>query len=206
VIQTLINRDESISTLSTNMWKDIIYPWDLIHVNATMIQQFPSKTAGTIEKGVTIKGPVHIGKDTTIYAGTYIAGPVVIGEGCEIGPNACIFPSTTIGDNSVIHPFCTIRDSVLMNDVRLGSNCFFAHSIIGKGTIINNSCSSVPGKTTVYVDDECTKLPILGAMIGDDCTLGSNIVIKPGCIIGRNCVIHPLTSITESIPSQTRVM
>ena len=206
VIQSIVNRDETISTMSTTMWKDIIYPWDLITVNATMMQTLPAATAGTIEKGVTIKGPVHIGKDTKIYAGTYITGPVVIGEGCEIGPNACIFPSTSIGNNTVIYPFCTIRDSVIMNNVHLGANSFLSHSIIGKGSVIKNSCSTIPEKTTIEVEGEFNTLPIIGAMIGDDCTIESNVVIQAGSIIGRNCMIHPLTTIRESIPSYTKVM
>ena len=48
---------------------DIVYPWDLISVNETMIHHIPSSTSGVVEKGVTIKGAVSIGKDTTIYSG-----------------------------------------------------------------------------------------------------------------------------------------
>lgn len=206
VIQHLLNRNETIKTLQAKTWMDIVYPWDLIQVNAAMLQHLKPHQTGTIEKGVTIKGPVSIGKDTTIYAGSYITGPVIIGEGCEIGPHACIFPSTAIGNNTVIHPFTTIRDSVIMNDVRIGANGFLSHSIIGRSTIINNSFSSIPGKTTVEIEGECKKLSIMGSMIGEDSTIGSNVVIEPGMKIGRKCKIHPLTRVSQNVPSETRVM
>jgi len=130
VVQSILDDGKNIHTILTDSWMDIVYPWDLIHVNETMIHDASSSVSGTIEKGVMIKGNVSVGKDTTIYSGCYIVGPVVIGEGCEIGPNACIFPSTTIGNNSVVHPFSEIRNSVIMNDTHIGSNSFVKNSIV----------------------------------------------------------------------------
>jgi len=206
VIQSLLNRNEIITTHQAKTWKDIVYPWDLIHVNETMLQHLSGSISGTVEKGVTLKGPVSIGKDTKVYAGCYIIGPVVIGEGCEIGPHACIFPSTAIGDNAVIHPFSEIRDSVLMDGVHLGSNSLLSHSIIGRDTSIHNSFSSIAGKTTVKIEDEYQKLSRMGAMIGEDCTIGSNVVVGPGIKIGRKCTVQSLTKIEKNIPSETTVM
>ena len=120
VVQSILDDENSINTILTDSWMDIVYPWDLIHVNEAMIHSAPLSVSGTVEKGVTIKGDVSVGKDTTIYAGCYIVGPVVIGESCEIGPNACIFPSTTIGNSSVVHPFSQIRNSVIMDDTHIG--------------------------------------------------------------------------------------
>ena len=121
---------------------DIVYPWDLIRINEAIIKKSSFSVGGIVEKGVTIKGDVSIGKETTIYSGCYIVGPVVIGEGCEIGPNVCIFPSTTIGNNSVIHPFSEIRNSVIMDNAHVGSNSFVKNSIIARGTTILNNFSS----------------------------------------------------------------
>ena len=132
------------------------------------------------------------GKDTTIYAGCYIVGPVVIGEGCEIGPNACVFPSTSIGSNSVIYPFSEIRNSVLMDGVHVGSNSFLSHSIVGKGTILGHGFSSVEGDASIHIEEECTNVQRIGTMIGEDCTIGGHVVVEPGIIIGRGCQIDSL--------------
>jgi len=205
-IQTLIDQGTKITTIKADTWMDIVYPWDLIHVNEIMIQQTKTQTSGTIEKGVTIKGSVHIGKDTKIYSGCYIVGPTIIGEGCEIGPNTCIFPSTTIGDNTVIQPFTEIKNSIIMKDNHIGSNSYLSHSIIGRGTILRNNFSSVSGKTKIQIENELKKLDHIGSMIGEDCTIGSNTVIEPGIIIGRKCKINPLNRIQNNIQSDTRVM
>lgn len=190
-----------------NLWMDIVYPWDLISVNAVMTQGVVASTSGIIEKGVILKGPVSIGKETTIYSGSYIVGPAIIGDGCEIGPNACIFPSTTIGNNAVVHPFTEIRSSVIMDDVHIASNSHISHSVIGKGCTIGNNFSTIVDKTVIEIDNEFNKLDApIGAIIGEDCIIESHVVVQPGKIIGRKCQIGSLVRINKNIPSENHVM
>jgi len=204
-IQYILKEENTINTILASSWADIIYPWDIIKLNENMIHS-SSSISGTVEKGVTIKGNVTIGKNTTVYAGCYIVGPVIIGEGCEIGPNSCIFPSSTIGNNSVVHPFSQIRNSVIMNDVHIGSNSVIKNSIIGRGSIIRNNFSSVNGKAVIEVEGEFKKLENIGSMIGEDCDIGNNVIIDPGKIIGTKCKIAPLKRIIENIASKTKVI
>lgn len=206
VIQSILEQEKKINTITADFWMDIVYPWDLIFVNESMISKQQFSISGRIEKNITLKGNVSIGKDTKIYSGCYIIGPVIIGEGCEIGPNTCIFPSTTIGNNSVIHPFSEIRNSVIMNDTHIGSNSFVKNSIIARGTIINNNFSTIPGEATIEIDKEYKTIQNLGAMIGEDCTIKSHVVVEPGIIIGRKCEIEALKKINKNIKSNSKVM
>ena len=206
VVQSIVDKGEQINTIIAESWMDIVYPWDLICVNENMIQNTPKKIGGLIEKGVVTKGDVCIGKDTTVYSGCYIVGPVVIGEGCEIGPNACIFPSTSIGDNCVVHPFTEIRNSVIMNDTHIGSSSFVNNSIIARGTIMGDNFSSISGKSTIEIENEFKKIENIGVMIGEDCTIGSHVVVEPGVIIGRKADIESSKRIIKNIPSNSKVM
>jgi len=206
VIQSLVDHDKEIITVTSDLWMDIVYPWDLLNVNEAMLHNISASVSGVIEKGVTMKGAVSVGKNTSIYSGCYIVGPVVIGDGCEIGPNTCIFPSTTIGNNSVVHPFCEIRNSVLMDDLRIGSNSYISHSIIGRGSIAGHNFTIIPGKTTIEIEDEFTKLDNIGVMIGEDSTIGSNVIVEPGVIIGRKTEISPLKRIIKNVSSDSKVM
>ena len=207
VIQSLVDKGKNINTVLAKSWMDIVYPWDLISVNEVMIQGTAASTSGVIEKGVTLKGPVSVGKDTKIYSGCYIVGPVVIGDSCEIGPHACIFPSTSIGNNTVVHPFSEIRSSVIMNDVHISSNSHISRSVIGKGCIIGDNFSTITAKVTIEIDDELKKIDTpIGAMIGEDCIIESHVVVDPGKIIGRKCKISPMKHIIKNIPSESKVM
>jgi glucose-1-phosphate thymidylyltransferase len=207
VIQSLVDKGKHINTVLAKSWMDIVYPWDLISVNEVMIQGTAASTSGVIEKGVTLKGPVSVGKDTKIYSGCYIVGPVIIGDSCEIGPNACIFPSTSIGNNTVVHSFSEIRSSVIMDDVHISSNSHISRSVIGKGCIIGDNFSTITAKVTIEIDDELKKIDTpIGAMIGEDCIIESHVVVDPGKIIGRKCRISPMKHIIKNIPSESKVM
>jgi UDP-N-acetylglucosamine diphosphorylase/glucosamine-1-phosphate N-acetyltransferase len=207
IIQSLVDKGKHINTIFAKSWMDIVYPWDLISVNEVMIQGVSEYTSGVIEKGVTLKGSVSVGKDTKIYSGCYIVGPVVIGEGCEIGPNVCIFPSTSIGNNTVIHSFSEIRSSVIMNDVHIASNSHISHSVVGKGCIIGDNFSTIAGKTIIEIENEFKRLETpIGAMVGEDCIIESHVVVDAGKIIGRNCRISPMKHIIKNIPSESKVM
>jgi len=206
VVQSLLKEGMIFSTNIASSWMDIVYPWDLIQVNETMLQNIKASTGGTIEKNVTINGSVSIGKDTKIYSGSYIVGPVIIGEGCEIGPNVCIFPSTSIGDNSFIHPAAQIQNSVIMNDTHIGSSSFITNSIVARGSILGHNFSSTSGEKTIEMEGEFKKVKNLGSLIGEDCTINNHVVVDPGVIIGRKCKIESMKRIRKNIESNSKVM
>ena len=206
LIQSLLDHGNEIQTIVADQWMDVVYPWDIIDVNEAMIHDAPSLLGGNIGRGVTMKGRVTVGKDTTIYTGSYIQGPVVIGEGCEIGPNVCVFPSTVIGNNVVIHPFSEIRNSVIMDEVHIGSNAFISHSVIGKGSRIKSHFSTIPGRSTVEIEGEFKKLSNIGAIVGEDCSISSHVVVEAGRIIGRRCEIKSFKRVAEDVPSESKVM
>jgi len=94
-----------------------------------------------------------------------------------------------------------------MNDVHIASSSHISHSIIGKGCLIGDGFSTITGKTTIEIENEFKKLerPI-GAMIGEDCTIESHVVVDPGRIIGRKCKINPMKHIIKNIPSESKVI
>ena len=206
IIQSILKEETNINTILAESWMDIVYPWDLIHVNETMMQNMKASTSGTIEKNVILKGSVSIGKDTKIYSGTYIVGPVVIGKGCEIGPNVCIFPSTSIGDNSVIHPGAEIQNSIIMNDTHIGSSSFITNSVVARGSILGHNFSSSSGENTIEIEGEFKKVKNIGSFIGEDCTIQNHVVVDPGVIIGRKCRIESMKRIRKNIESGSKVM
>lgn len=206
VIQFLLRKEERISVSFAELWQDVVYPWDLLDVNARMLDNKNSSIEGNIEKNVVIKGKVSVGKDTIIRSGSYIVGPTVIGENCEIGPNVSIFPSTSIGDNSTIHPFTEIRNSILMGEVEIGSMSFISHSIIGGGCKLENNFSALPGSATMEIEEEFMRIDKIGSIIGEDTSIGSHVVVEPGKIIGRKCIISSLKKVVNNIPSRSIVM
>ncbi len=202
-----IAKEEKIRAVKgSGRWKDAVYPWDLLTINADVLHELAGSISGKIERNVTIKGPVQIGEDTIIHPNCYIRGPVVIGKGCEIGPNVCILPSTSIGDDVTVHPFTEIRNSIVMNDVSIGSNSFIENSVIGEGCVISSHFSTLVGEGSIEVEDGFHRVDDIGGFVGGGCMIGSMVTLEPGTIVGKGCKISSLKILRDRLDSGSRVV
>ncbi len=206
VVNRMIGQGQKIKALETEgAWLDAIYPWDILGLNAAILQQTQAKSGGTVETGVTLKGQVSIGKGTAIRANSYIAGPVVIGDGCEIGPSVCIFPATSIGNNVVMAPFTEVKNSVIGNDVNIGSGSIIHDSVIDNSCNIGGQFTACSGQEEIAVNQE-HHLVNFGAMLGEGCALGNSVTAQPGVIVGNYSQIRSLKLVSGRLPDRSLVM
>lgn len=205
VLNKMIDQGHTINAKETDgTWLDVIYPWDILKLNDAILRQIQASSGGTIEAGVVLKGQVSVGKDTVICPNSYIAGPVVIGDGCDIGANVCLLPATSIGNNVVISPFTEIKNSVIGDDVNIGPGCTIEDSVIDKGCIIKGHFTACSGQDEVRVNHE-PHLVSVGAMLGEGCSLGNNVVAQPGVIVGNYSQIQALKLIRGRLPDWSLV-
>jgi len=191
-------KKKALRAVKTTLWMDAVTPWDLLHMNSSMLEQTTARTAGTIERGVDMRGPVLIGENTLIRAGSYIRGPVVIGKGCDIGPNATIFSSTAIGDNVCISTGSEIKHSIIMDDVTVGMGSRICNSVVAAGSRIGSHVS-----TDTYRHEVGEKK---GCIIGSDTIIHSGAIIDSGVTIGNNCRVSGGKRVYRSLPDGSVVM
>jgi glucose-1-phosphate thymidylyltransferase len=207
VFQFLLDNGEKISALKTSArWSDVVYPWDLLDLNARVLSEGGEATAGTLESGVHIRGNVQIGEGSVIRSGTYIEGPVRIGRGCDIGPNVCILPSVSIGDNVSVQSSTEIRNSLIMSDVTIGSGSLISHSVVGDGSRLGAHFVAGAEKAQVILDKEIHTVPCLGVIMGEDTVAGNCVTVEPGVFIGSSCRIASLKNISRMVPDNTSVV
>ncbi len=190
-INMLAKKEKVICEKAKGHWLSVGYPWDLIEANNTLVSEIKSDTMrdirGKVEKNVTIKGELKVGKGTEILSGTYIKGNVVIGENCRIGPNSYLRGNTSIGNGCHIGQAVEIKNSIIMDNAKVPHLSYIGDSVIGNnsnlgaGTITanlkhdnKNVRSAVKGKP---VDTGRRKL---GTIIADDVHTGINTTIYPG--------------------------
>lgn len=205
VLNSMIAQGHSINACEVDgTWLDVVYPWDILSLNSAILRQIPAKLGGNIETGVTLKGPVLVGEGTIIRSNSYIVGPVILGNNCDIGPNVCIFPATSIGDNVVVSPFTEVENSVIGDDVNIGPGCIIQDSVIDKGCIIKGHFAAYSGQTEVKINGE-HHLASVGAMLGEGCSLGSNVVAQPGVIIGNYSQVQTMKLVSGRLPDKSLV-
>jgi len=206
VLRNMIGRGSKIAAQETeDTWLDAVYPWDILRLNDVALSSISSGIAGTVEKGVTIKGAVCIGRGTVIRAGCYLVGPLIIGENSEIGPYTCIFPATSIGDYVTISPFSNIRNSAIGNGVRIGPGSTLEDSIVDRGSVIGGHFSAYSGKAVIEVEGEYHTVDT-GVVVGEYCAIGNNVIARSGVILGNLAKIDTLNVLSGKIPDQSLVM
>jgi UDP-N-acetylglucosamine diphosphorylase/glucosamine-1-phosphate N-acetyltransferase len=183
------------------VWSDALYPWDLLKLNAEVLKGIPESKAGTIEKGVTIRGKVLIGDGSVLRAGTYIQGPVVIGEGCEVGPYAVLLAATSLGKNVHVGPFSLVDNSILMDDADVGPGCILQDTVAAAGVKLRAAVIAARGKASAQIEGEWHAVESVGGLIGEDAEIESGVVIESGAIIGTRARAAANARLRGAIPN-----
>lgn len=198
------------------LFHDAEYPWDVLKMIEEYMQfhfEHNRPTNQAQENNAAFIGEqVSIGEGTIIEPGVIIHGPVVIGKNCVIRSNAYIRENVIVGDNCLVGNSSEVKNSVLFSHVSLPHYNYVGDSILGykvhlgSGAVISNAkipLSEITVRT--HYKSYKTGLHKFGALIGDFTEIGSNSVINPGSIIGRNCAIYPLTSFRGILPQNSIV-
>ncbi|HUU76685.1 MAG TPA: bifunctional sugar-1-phosphate nucleotidylyltransferase/acetyltransferase [Methanoregulaceae archaeon] len=176
-----------IRPIMAGNWQDAIYPWDLLSMNARLIDSISPQKAGIIEKEVVIQGNVQVGKGSRIGPHTVIQGPVIIGEECEIASHCCIGPYTSIGSRVSVEPFTYIDDSILMDDAAVGAHSRVMKSVLGQGVTLGDHSSIISASHLMEIESYPIK-GNFGAIFGDEVRSGPFTVFE-GAIVGNNVTI-----------------
>jgi glucose-1-phosphate thymidylyltransferase len=206
VLNKMITSGTTVQAYETEAtWLDVVYPWDILNLNRVVLQRFSPSLSGQVEAFVNIKGPVGIGKGTVIHSNSYLAGPLTIGTNCDIGPHVCLLPATSIGDNVVISPFTEIANSVIGNDVIIGSSCTIQDAVIDQACNIKGHLTACSGDAEVEINSE-HYLVHAGAMLGEGCTLDYGVVCQPGVILGNHSQVQAMKLIKGRLPDRSLVL
>jgi glucose-1-phosphate thymidylyltransferase len=205
VSQMIADGKEIVPQISKGIWADAIFAWDLINANNLALGMQDTKIAGEVEEGVRIKGPVEVGEGSIIRSGSYLVGPVCIGEDCDIGPGATILPSTSIGDSARIGSHSVVRNSIIMNDTRIGSGTIISDSVIGASCTLGDQLVIETGPCVVEVEEAFQRAEF-GAIFADDVIAGSRVLASPGTVVGTGARIGSGSSIRGCIERESRVI
>jgi len=208
-INMLVNK-EPMEGVFLKEWRDVVYPWHLLDANEERLKKLKTKIQGTVDKNVTVKGIVVVGKGTVILSGSYIEGPVSIGCNSKIGPNCYIRPYTTIGSDCHVGNACEVKNSIVMDHSNVPHLNYVGDSIIGQNcnlgagtTVANLRLDKKNIVVTLNGKKIDSKRRKLGMVMGDSVQTGINSVINVGTMIGNNVFIGPGAVVKGEITPKT---
>jgi len=207
-IQRIIDKGGEVKHVTTNsMWLDAVHSWDLLKANAILLEKLEGSVKGRVEEGAVILGDVEIGENSVVRSGCYIVGPVIIGKNCDIGPNTTILPSTSVGNNCRIGSFTEIENSILMNDVRIGTGSYISNSIIGTHNVIGSHFITEVGRNLkIEMKNELHYADELGTVIGDGNSIGERVLVLAGRMIATGCSIDSGVRVYKDVPQNSTVI
>lgn len=208
-LQLQMNEDGNVFGLrSTNKWIDIGRPWELLDVNEHFLKDLETDIQGVVEDGVTIHGPVFIGKNSVVRSGCYIMGPVYIGENCDIGPNSFMRKYTSLGNNVSVGNAVELKNSIIMDNTNVNHLSYVGDSIIG------SNCNIAAGTNIANLrfDDGNVKIVVknekidsgrrkMGVVFGDGVKTGINSSFNPGVKVGVNSRIGAGVILSKDLES-----
>jgi NDP-sugar pyrophosphorylase family protein len=193
----------SISISKNIIVEPIIYPWNFLNIIQKIIKgeirQKIISTSASVAKSSIIDGPCIIEDNVTIDDFCKIKGPVYIGKGSYIGTSSLI-RDCMIGDNTTIGFSCEISKTYLAGRDEIAHFNSLADSIIGENVWFGGYSSI----SNVLLSKEKIKFEInngktidigthrFGAVIGNNCRIGTSVTILPGRYIPPSTMIQAI--------------
>ncbi|MDF1858606.1 MAG: UDP-N-acetylglucosamine diphosphorylase [Verrucomicrobiales bacterium] len=154
-----------------------------IHPTATVGSRVYVATGAVIEANAVVQGPAWIGPGTVVRSGAYLRQNVIAGSHCVLG-NSSEFKNCLLFNDCEVPHFNYVGDSILGHRAHLGA-----------GVICSNVRLDRENVRLRLDDGEIveTGLRKFGVIVGDRTEVGCNSVLSPGSILGRDCVLYPVT-------------
>ena len=193
-------------TVAKEFLEEYDMPWEALpHIKDAIISIGTSWDKNEYEE---VSPQVWIHKTATVMPSAYIGAPCVIGEGTSVRHCAFVRGSALIGKNCVIGNSVEIKNAIIFDNAEIPHYNYVGDSILGykahlgAGSITSNIRSDRKN-VTVHCGEEhiLTDFRKIGAMVGDLAEVGSNTVLNPGTVIGRNAIVYPLSCVRGTVPA-----
>lgn len=187
-------------TMAAGMLANCDNPWS----GLTQIRAYVKALGDTLphDEYDMVAPDVWVHKTARVAPTASLAGPCIIGPNTEVRHCAFIRGSVLVGENCVVGNSVELKTCILFDEVHVPHFNYVGDSVLGykahmgAGSITSNVRSD-RALVRVHRGDEImeTNLKKFGAIIGDGVEIGCNAVLNPGTIIGKNCIIYPLSNV-----------
>ena len=186
------------------------YPWDLHYVIQKILQDEVTHVSispnVSISKSTVIDGPCIIEDDVTIDDFCKIKGPTYISKGSFIGMSSLI-RNCMMGNKTRIGFNCEIARSYLLGGDKISHQNIILDSIIGENVWFGAYAATVnvlSTKQKISYEIEKGKsidtgIDRFGALVGNNCTISTSVIIMPGRHIQADTFVKPETTVAKSI-------
>ena len=152
----------------------------------------------------TSAGQVYIHPSASVNQFVRIEGPCYIGANAEVRHVAYLRRGSWICDGAVVGHATEVKNSVLLPGAKAPHFNYVGDSILGfgvnlgAGTKLSNVRNDRREIRLTLGDGTRTDTGLrkLGALVGDGCEVGCNVVTNPGTILAPGTMVNPNETVT----------
>jgi UDP-N-acetylglucosamine diphosphorylase / glucose-1-phosphate thymidylyltransferase / UDP-N-acetylgalactosamine diphosphorylase / glucosamine-1-phosphate N-acetyltransferase / galactosamine-1-phosphate N-acetyltransferase len=184
------------------------YPWEILKNLDSFVANVQDQRWGEVHPTAVLEGSIYIHETASIGPHAYIEGPAWIGEDATVGHGAYLRSGVVLAPHAKVGAKTEVKRSLFLYDAKAPHLNYVGDSILGSkvnlGAGVKLANFNNMG-TNIKIEGHETGLRKLGAMLGDNVTLGCNAVTVPGTIIGARSMVYNCVMVRGVIPADSIV-
>lgn len=175
------------------------FPWQALNGLSEFLLRLGAQSSAEYRQ---ICAGVWVHVRAVVAPSALLLPPSIVCEGAQIRTGALLRGSVLVGRGAVVGNATELKNAILFDEAKaphfnyVGDGILGAAAHLGAGTI----CSNVRAdKRPIFVElregRKETGLKKCGAFVGDGTEVGCNVVLNPGTILKKGCVVYPVLSV-----------
>ena len=187
---------------------EVVRPWEALAWLDALLDELEPLLEGSIHPTAVVEGPVRLEAGARIGPHAYVSGPAWLGPGASIGHGARVRGGVIMGAGATVGHASEVKRAIVLEQAKVPHFNYVGDSLLGRRVNLGAGVKCANLKTLgrdVRVGETRTGLRKLGAMLGDDVSIGCNTVLAPGTLIGSGSVVYANASVRGVIAPRTLV-
>jgi UDP-N-acetylglucosamine diphosphorylase / glucose-1-phosphate thymidylyltransferase / UDP-N-acetylgalactosamine diphosphorylase / glucosamine-1-phosphate N-acetyltransferase / galactosamine-1-phosphate N-acetyltransferase len=183
---------------------DVEAPWDFLARLDAYVATISDDRRGEIHPTAVLEGAVVVEPGAMVGPHAYVKGPSWLMAGAQVGHGAFLRGSVLLGPGATVLHASEVKRSILLGEARAPHFNYVGDSIVGHRANLGAGVKIANFKAfgdSIRVDGRETHLRKLGALVGDDVSIGCNAVLAPGTVVGPRSVIYHGAMVRGFVPA-----
>ncbi len=195
-------------TVAAEIFKGIDYPWEAL----PKIHDFIAALGPQLDPAEyqELRPTVWVHKSAKVFDSAYLAEYIIIGPETEVRQCAFLRGNVLAGRKCVLGNSSEFKNVILFDNVQAPHYNYVGDSILGYkshmgAASLTSNVKSDKRLVVIHAEDGDieTGLKKVGAMLSESVEVGCGSVLNPGCCIGRNSNIYPLSPVRGCVPAHS---
>jgi len=169
------------------LWVDVSHLWDVTRVTRRVLDSHGGRREGVVESGAEVAADAYVGADT------------------RIGPNATVRPGCSLGENVTVGANAVLSNAVVLADAVVADGAVVRDAVVAENAYVGPNVTIAGGETDVVVDGDVYEDVTLGAVVGDNASVGGGAVLNAGTIIGDEATVEAGAMVSGTVSSGAEV-